>query len=149
MNPDSKVHRANMRPIWGRHDAGGPHVGPMNFAIWEILPDVRQRLIYPLCSVPNISMRGARPTRIILLYYWSYSSWIFQSHYNDVIMVSMSSKLTSLTIVYTTVYSETDQRKHQSFASLAFVREIHRCPVNSPHKWPVTRKMFPFDDVIV
>ena len=42
-----------------------------------------------------------------------------------------------------------NQRKHQSFASLAFVREIHRWPVNSPHKWPVTRKMFPFDDVIM
>ena len=42
-----------------------------------------------------------------------------------------------------------DQRKHQSSASLAFVREIHRGPVNSPHKWPVTRKIFPFDDVIM
>ena len=41
------------------------------------------------------------------------------------------------------------QRKHQSSASLAFVRGIHRRPVNSPHKWPVTRKMFPFDDVIM
>ena len=52
-------------------------------------------------------------------------------------------------IVYSTVYSGTDQRKHQSSASLAFVRGIHRWPVNSPHKWPVTRKMFPFDDVIM
>ena len=42
-----------------------------------------------------------------------------------------------------------DQRKHQRSASLAFVRGIHRGPVNSPHKWPVTRKMFPFDDVIM
>ena len=41
------------------------------------------------------------------------------------------------------------QRKHQSSASLAFVRRIHRGPVNSPHKGPVTRKMFPFDDVIM
>ena len=39
--------------------------------------------------------------------------------------------------------------KHQRSASLAFVRGIHRWPVNSPHKWPVTRKMFPFDDVIM
>ena len=36
-NPDSKVHRANMGPIWGRQDPGGPHDGPMNFAIWECL----------------------------------------------------------------------------------------------------------------
>ena len=42
-----------------------------------------------------------------------------------------------------------DQRKHQSSSSLAFVRGIRRWPVNSPHKGPVTRKMFPFDDVIM
>ena len=46
-------------------------------------------------------------------------------------------------------YSGADQRKKQSSASLAFVRGIHRGPVNSPHKWPVTLKMFPFDDVIM
>ena len=70
-------------------------------------------------------------------------------HYNDVIMSAMSSQITSHTIVYSTVYSDADQRKHQSSASLAFVRGIHRGPVNSPHKWPVTRKMLPFDDVII
>ena len=70
------------------------------------------------------------------------------SHYND-IMGAIASQITSLTIVYSTVYSDTDQRKHQSSESLAFVRGIHRGPVNSPHKWPVTRKMFPFDDVIM
>ena len=48
-----------------------------------------------------------------------------------------------------TVFSGTDQRKHQSSASLAFVREIHRWPVNFPHKGPVTRKMFPFDDDVI
>ena len=35
LNPDSKVHGANMGPIWGRQNPGGPYVGPMNFAIWE------------------------------------------------------------------------------------------------------------------
>ena len=64
-------------------------------------------------------------------------------------MGAMASQNTSITIVYSTVYSGTDQRKHQSSASLAFVLGIHRWPVNSPHKWPVTRKMFPFDDVIM
>ena len=34
MSPDSKVRGANMGPIWGRQDPGGPHVGPMNFAMW-------------------------------------------------------------------------------------------------------------------
>ena len=70
-------------------------------------------------------------------------------HYNDVIMGAMASQSTSITIVYSTVYSVADQRKHQSSASLAFVRVIHRWPVNSPHKGPVTQKMFPFDDVIM
>ena len=64
-------------------------------------------------------------------------------------MGAMASQITSLTVVYSTVYSGGDQRKHQSSASLAFVRGIHRWPVNSPHKGPVTRKMFPFDDVIM
>ena len=70
-------------------------------------------------------------------------------HYTDVIMGMITSQITSLTIVYSTVYSDADQRKPQSSASLAFVRRIHRRPVNSPHKWPVTWKMFPFDDVIM
>ena len=64
-------------------------------------------------------------------------------------MDPIASQITSLTIVYPIVYSDADQRKRQSSASLAFVRGIHRGPVNSPHKWPVTRKMFPFDDVIM
>ena len=70
-------------------------------------------------------------------------------HYSDVILSAMASQITSISIVYSTVYSDADQRKHQSSASLAFVRGIHRGPVNSPHKGPVTRKMFPFDDVIM
>ena len=70
-------------------------------------------------------------------------------HYNDVIMSEIASQITSLRIVYSIVYSDADQRKQQSSASLAFVRRIHRGPVNPPHKWPVTRKMFSFDDVIM
>ena len=69
------------------------------------------------------------------------------SHYNDAIMSPMAFQITSLTIVYSIVYSGADQRKYQSFASLAFVRGIHRWPVNFPHKGLVTGKMFPFDDV--
>ena len=72
-----------------------------------------------------------------------------KNHYDDVTMGGMAFQITSLTIVYSTVYSGADQRKHQSPASLAFVRGIHRGPVNSPHKWSVTRKLFPFDDVIM
>ena len=35
ITPDSKVHGANMGPIWGQQDPGGPHVGPMSLAIWD------------------------------------------------------------------------------------------------------------------
>ena len=64
-------------------------------------------------------------------------------------MGAIEFQITSLTIVSSTVYSDADQRKHQSSASLAFVWGSHRGPVNSSQKWPVTRKMFPFDDVII
>ena len=65
-------------------------------------------------------------------------------------MSAMGSQITSLTIVYSTVHSSgADQRKHQSSVPLVFVRGIHPWPMNSPHKGPVMRKMFPFDDVIM
>ena len=70
------------------------------------------------------------------------------SHYGDVIIYLRASQIASVSVVCSTVGSGVDQRKHQSSSSLAFVQGIHRWPVNSPHKWPVTRKMFPFDDVI-
>ena len=75
--------------------------------------------------------------------------WSVKLNYCDVIMDAMASQITSVSIVYLAVCSGLDQRKHQSSAWLAFVRGIHRRPVNSPHKGPVTRKMFPFDDVIM
>ena len=74
---------------------------------------------------------------------------LYKTHYNDVIMGAMASQITSLTTVYSTVYSGADQKESQSSASLAFVQGIHSWPVNSPHKGPVMRKMFPFDDIIL
>ena len=70
-------------------------------------------------------------------------------HYGNVIMGAIASQITSLTIVYATVYPGSDQRKIKAPRHWPFVWGIHRGPVNSPHKWPVTRKMFPFDDVIM
>ena len=75
-------------------------------------------------------------------------------HNSDFIMSTMASQITSLAIVYSavnsSVHSGADHRKHQSSASLACVRGIHRWPVNAPppppppppHKGPVTRKCF-------
>ena len=99
----------------------------------------------------------------VLLYNFSNQHTAFPSHitqvasqlhfsgplYGDVIMGAVTFQITRLTIVYPSVYSGADQRKLQSSASLAFVRGIHRRPGNSLHKWPVMRKMFPFDDVIM
>ena len=107
-------------------------------------------------SVNRVSIgsdNGLSPIRHYLNQCWVIVNWTFRNklqwHYNDVIMGSRASQITSLTIVYSAVYSGADQRKHQSSASLAFVRGIHRVPVNSPHKGLVTRKMFPFDDIII
>ena len=66
----------------------------------------------------------------------------YSIHYNDVIMNAMASQITGVSIVCITVCSGADLRKHQSSASLAFVRGIHRWPLISPHKGPVTRKCF-------
>ena len=67
------------------------------------------------------------------------------------LMSQLASQITSVSIVCWTVCSGTDQRKYQSSSLLAFVRGIHRWPVNSPHphKGPLKRKMIPLDDVIV
>ena len=76
---------------------------------------------------------------------WNRESWIsLQWRHNGRAGVSNHQCIYCLT-----VSTGADQRKHQSSASLAFVRGIRRGPVNSPHKWPVTRKRFPFDDVIM
>ena len=71
------------------------------------------------------------------------------NHYNDAILSTMASQITGVSIVYLTVSSGADQIKNQSFASLAFVRGIHRWQQNSPHKGTVMREMFPFDNVIM
>ena len=63
-------------------------------------------------------------------------------------MGAMASQITDVPIVYSTVCSGAYQTSKLR-ASLAFVRGIHRWPVNSAHKGPVTRKMFSFDDVIM
>ena len=70
-------------------------------------------------------------------------------HQSDVIMSAMASQLTSVSVVCLTVCSCTDQRNISKLRALAFVRGIHRWSLDSPHKGPVTRKMFPFDDVIM
>ena len=108
------------------------------------------RMIQPLCRIKSRTNGMCSMRHSLLFVHISINARnTLLFHYNDVIMSAMASQVTSFTIVYSTVYSGADQRKHQSSASLAFVRGIHRWPVNSPHKGPVTRKIFPFDDVII
>ena len=99
-------------------------------------------------STPNITQHGI----------WKKSSFFFASrdvlcrhifHYSGVIMITMESQVTGVPIFCSTVCSGADHKTVQSSASLAFVRGIHRWPVYSAHKGPVTRKMFLFNDVIV
>ena len=97
--------------------------------------------IYPITRPLIKSSMHSRVTSVLC----TKSRW----HYGDVTMSTILSQITSLAIVYSTVYSWRRSKKHQSSASLAFVWGNHRWPVNSPHKGPVTRQMFPFDDVIM
>ena len=71
------------------------------------------------------------------------------NHYSDIVMSMMASQITSVSIVCLSICSGADQRKHQSFVALALVRGIHWWPEDSPHKGPLTRKMFPFDHPIM
>ena len=88
---------------------------------------------------------NGKPSATLLQQGWHRSVHVLQWRHNECDRVW----ITSLLIVYWTIYSRADQRKQQSLALLAFVRGIHRWPVKSPHIGPVTPKMFPFDDVII
>ena len=106
----------------------------ISMALCEIVvTPVRNQWSY--CSLA-LSHRYTRLLFVVICCGWV----VTNSHYSDVIMGAITSQMTSLTIVYSTVHSGVDKRKHQSSASLAFVWIIHRWPVNSRHKWPVTRK---------
>ena len=107
--------------------------------MWVVRKKTQEFLFYAVAKWPLTCC-----SYIVLLIFvqvefkWHTSS----THCCDIIMDAMASQITSLAIVYSIVHSGADQRKHQRSASLAFVRGIHRWPVNSPHKWPVTRKCF-------
>ena len=107
------------------------------FVVWyQLILPITFRVTYDCTSIGETTLKNMG--RSIIL-----------THYSDIIMGAMASQITSLMIVYSTVYSGADQRKHQSSTSLAFVQGIHQWPVNSSHKGPVRRKMFPFDDIIM
>ena len=103
-----------------------------------------RKLMELSCSGYTICICAGLETNFIRV-----GDYCIYSHYSGIIMSSMASQITGASVVYWTVYSGADQRKHQRSTSLAFVRGIHRWPVNSPHKRPVTQIMFSFVDLIM
>ena len=109
----------------------------------------------PVCYDPGLLLLGRTWTIYVCnisVARSSFNDWlrVYESlHNNDVIMRTMASQITSVSVVCPAVASGSVQRKHQSSASLAIVRGIHRWPVNFPHKRSETRKLFPFEDVIM
>ena len=73
--------------------------------------------------------------------------WLHLTHDSDVIMSMMASQITSVSVVYSTICWGADQRNHHKLCVTGLCEG--NSPVNSPHKGPVTRKMFPFNDVIM
>ena len=104
-------------------------------------------LISPAWGCHVTSTLSGYPVIIVAFVSYMYSGHAYR--FSDVMMSAMASQITCVWIVCPTVYSGADQRKHQSPASLAFVRGIYRWPVDSSHRGPATRKIFPFDDVIM
>ena len=100
-----------------------------------------------LMSDLKLCLRHFRVLQNILSY--RTKLWRQWTHYSEVMMSAVTSQITGVSIVYSTVCSSADQRRHQSSASLAFMRGIHRWPLNSSHKGSVTLHIFSFDDVIM
>ena len=116
---------------------------------------------YDAYMPPDIKELICHQSRIIYIEAWTKNApngrrhlSTYFLHYTDGIMGAIASQITCVTIVCSTACSGPEQiffswRKYQSSTSVAFVRGIHRWPVDSPHKGPVKRKTLPFDDVIM
>ena len=116
--------------------------------------------IFPGMGIPIIRVRGSWDNvnftmGIPMLVRWHHFSETTPGihtramTFSDIMTSAMASQIISIWIVFSTGCSGTDHRKHQSSTSLALVRGIHWWPVDSPHKGPVTWKMFPFDDFLM
>ena len=123
---DQRKHQSSVLLAFLR----GIHRSPKNVSIWWRNHGQNHYMVWifpKACKLLYSAHKETQQTKVKKI-----------KHYTDVIMSVMASFITSLTTVYSIVYSDEDLRKHQSSASLTFV-----------HKWPVPRKMVPFDDVIM
>ena len=103
---------------------------------WDLYIEHWIRTQYHFTRLPS------NDTNIRFVIHDNYLIFFNIKHQNEVIMGAMASQITSVSIVYSTVYSGVNERKHQSSASLSFVRGIHWWRVNSPHKGSVMRKYY-------
>ena len=116
------------RPAWNRPSAPSIVTGVPSSPWWSCHLKIIPGMFHQLTSYENFKLKLC--------------------HYNDVIMSAMASQITSLTIVYSNVLRR-KSKKTSKLRVIGICAGIHRWPVNSPHKGPVTRKMFQFDDVIM
>ena len=115
----------------------------MKYAVHNHLFIINRQIIWN-GSIYNFNKAWESTKRVRMSWYMRHLLY-----YSDIIMSAMTYQITDVSIVFSTVGSGADQGKHRRSASLAFVWGIHRLPVNSPHKGPVTWKMFLFDDAIM
>ena len=117
--PDNKVHVAHMRPTWVLSAPSGSHVDPMYLVIRST-------------SMGYARAEAKQHSHSLIINSSSYDPLYicnaFQqaTYYSDVIMSAMAFQIACVSVVYSTICSVADQRKHQSPVSLAFVRGIHR-----------------------
>ena len=145
--PDKRDPRIDVDWISIRHasDRYLIDIDPRAFGIWDKVFDIKHSLrvccglfrLHCICYLVLVEVWLINQCSQDL-FHWrrdkSVLIAIVPMHYSDVIMGAMASQATSLTIVYSTVYSGADQRIYQRSSSLAFVRGVHQWPVNSPQK---------------
>ena len=120
---------ADLRKSWSRYNGTALYWGLYFLCWYRNIPGEQSQYHFRRCP-------GSLRHQIISTLQWRNNG-------------AMASQITSLTTVYSTIHSGADQRKHQSSASLAFVCGEFTGDRWIPHKWPITRKMFPFDDVMM
>ena len=111
ITPESKVHEANMGPIWGRQDPGGPHVGPMNFVIWDFINtqqfsrfiSASNNHLHPFWIPCDLSQPLMKPAWNCIILQWTsekvvVATTLIDWHYSDVIVGTMVSQITSVRV---------------------------------------------------
>ena len=136
--PYRPCRKSNQFSRWSGHISMSDFRGILSMRSSENTPQKRKIRQVDI-SLSSTCLQCVQITLDIIL-----SVFIPHSHYSDVIMSVMASQITGVSIVYSTVCSGADQRTHLSSASLAFVRGIHRWPVNTPHKRQLPRKLYHF-----